>query len=599
MIFLQCNQLDAFSTDVHIKITEKVIEQKLDSYNSYLKNIGLTGGIKEIINKKEVREWIKEGSIKEDYTVDILTSHFYNPLTNKGLTEFGVTIGESAYERANFLWQDARGSFYSGLISTTKGDREKSLSIAFETLGRIMHLVQDMAVPAHTRDDMHVADPFEGYISNRVGSLNYTLVPFQHQNLSISPYAPKQFWDTEFYNGSIAYDSTSIGLSEYTNANFFSKDTIFKEDFFPHPRRQDTNFSDFEYLPIIKITTPDNIEHNTFYISGYGKKHLVALKYFSAELLVLPIPLVYKKTLFLDNRCHEEYAQHLVPRAVGYSAGLLNYFFRGEIDMKRAPNPGWYIIKNLTSEPMSGTFELYYDDINNERHKIANWTLNIPAYGSESVSFQPPSAPEPKAEGEYILVFSGTMGEEQGAIVGKKVLIGCEPTITIVNEDGTQAKDTILRNQSNDYKVTGCLGTVEWSVSGTGGSITQNGVLTAGSNACGALGITATCPACGTSDTQDVRVTDAGKFILVDACTCTNPYNECYPVTSCEVYRGKYRYKVVWHCYYLPFYSCPSGCTAFCTIPTCIMAGEECGGAVYPNWGKRIYETRTYEWKCP
>jgi hypothetical protein len=40
---------------------------------------------------------------------------------------------------------------------------------------------------------------------------------------------------------------------------------------------------------------------------------------------------VYERTFFLDDECHHDFAEKHLPRAVRYSAGLLNYFFRGTI----------------------------------------------------------------------------------------------------------------------------------------------------------------------------------------------------------------------------------------------------------------------------
>jgi hypothetical protein len=43
--------------------------------------------------------------------------------------------------------------------------------------------------------------------------------------------------------------------------------------------------------------------------------------------------ILYERTFYRDEKCHEDYVEKLIPRAVGYSAGLLNYFFRGSIDI--------------------------------------------------------------------------------------------------------------------------------------------------------------------------------------------------------------------------------------------------------------------------
>lgn len=417
--------------DVHEEITVRVIEQNIQKFNNYFKDLGFVDGIEGLVNKRQIRKWIEEGSWKEDFSLDpevLLTSHYHNPLTNKGLTKGGITIGESAYDRANnsanyWSWKSARANFFKGLTSSTQFEREIFLAYSFKALGHLIHLVQDMAVPAHTRDDMHMpsidTEPYEAYTHNNRGKLNYRSVPFPYWNVSISPSAPKQFWDLDSYDGSTAYDGGYIGLSEYSHANFFSKNTILK--YFPHPAKENTNYDDFGLLPRTVITTPDKINHNTFYIEGYGKKHLAALKYFAEELWKLPIPWQkkYQLTLHLDNRCHEEYAQHLVPRAVGYSAGLLDYFFRGKLEVIPV-GPDRIKIKNLSSEAMNGGFYLYYDAIDGNRKLVrgGSWSLSLAASEiSEALNFtEPTDVPE---SGKYILVFRGKLGNESDAVVGK------------------------------------------------------------------------------------------------------------------------------------------------------------------------------------
>ncbi len=239
------DNLDAYSTNVHKEITKRVINQNAHQLDNYLINIGLRNGILESINGKEVHEWIEQGSEMEDYGIDIATSHYYEPITNKGYTLSGSEIGQSAYDRANdptnsMSWIWARKHFYEALTTTFKGRKEPAFADAFRALGQVMHLVQDVAVPAHTRNDFHFPavddEPYEAYTKSRVKSLKYSSIYFPffpYWNASVSQGAPKQFWDLESYNGSVAYDSGYIGLSEYTNANFFSKDTIFRD--FPHP----------------------------------------------------------------------------------------------------------------------------------------------------------------------------------------------------------------------------------------------------------------------------------------------------------------------------------------------------------------------------
>jgi len=134
-------------------------------------------------------------------------------------------------------------------------------------------------------------------------------------------------------------------------------------------------------------------------------------------------------------------------------------------------------------------------------------------------------------------------------IIVKKDCGECLP-ITIVNENGSPATDTILRNGTLDFKTTGnCCEAITWTVTVDAGStlggstISDGGVLTAGATSCGSLKVTASCPACGTSATQYVRVTNAGQWILIGSClfkesdwlgsTCRD---------SSITYDGKYQY---------------------------------------------------------
>lgn len=465
MILFQEN-LDAYSTDVHEEITIRVIGQNIQTFDNYFRDLGFADGVRGLVNKKQIRQWIEQGSWNEDYVIpikDLPASHYHNPYTNRGLTEGGIEIGKSAYDRANDLtnywgWKKARWNFYTGLTSTEKVWRDLSLAHSFKALGHVMHLVQDMSVPAHTRDDMHFIEPYESYTDNKIKGLNYNQVPFPYWNASISPKspnAPKQFWDLDSYTGAVAYDGGYIGLSEYTHANFLSKDTIFK--YFPHPdpAPPNTNYYDFGLLPYTVITTPGNINHNTFYITGYGKQHLAALKYFAGELWNLPIPLprVYQLTLHLDKECYKEYAQYLVPRTVGYSAGLLDYFFRGKLQVTAVPifykNAIQYLrvkIKNMTptKEVMTdGQFTLTYNyrptggspngsqDIWDQAPAVSSGTLQYGGDDQKPVEdtvidfWLPTSIPRENYDSvKFTLAFKGTLGNEEGAVIGKALTLG-------------------------------------------------------------------------------------------------------------------------------------------------------------------------------
>lgn len=130
---------------------------------------------------------------------------------------------------------------------------------------------------------------------------------------------------------------------------------------------------------------------------------------------------------------YSEYAEKLIPRAIGYSAGLLNYFFRGQINMIPDNQTGsGYIIVNNSDEDMSGSFELYYDNTSDQRLNIWSNTLNIGKVSSgnnksANISFTPPS--DAKEIDKYMLVFRGQLGNETDAVVGRVISQKIVPAI--------------------------------------------------------------------------------------------------------------------------------------------------------------------------
>lgn len=165
--------------------------------------------------------------------------------------------------------------------------------------------------------------------------------------------------------------------------------------------------------------------------------------------------------------------------------------------------------------------------------------------------------------------------------------------------------DTILTTGSEDYTLTGdCCGSITWSVAAASGStlgsaaITSAGVLTA-VGACGTLVVTATCTECGTSDTQDVRVTDSGNYELFSQCPSV-PQTNCVGQTD-YCYSGRYRHERHWGCLFTgnqcgnpdnpPTQNCDIGS---CSTPASnICASWGCPGMPILC----LYYVRKHEWK--
>ncbi len=473
---------------------------------------------------KNVLWWLGYGGVQEDrpgewydYVLRKPTrsiNHFHNPLKssedwgNAGLndTVLGLSFtGQSQVVWAQnpnqniggkWSWQDARAyyyvaltgkDFFGNIIATTKIDKERYLANTFRAIGQLMHLVQDASVPEHVRNDIHILPAYEAQVEKfRTRKAKYDFlwdkiianpITFDKSILNITsmnqsaPVPISRIIDTDMYTGSnpditkTIFDgprpaSQIVGIAEYTNVNFLSKDSIFESSAshnFPFPRISDTTlWIDTNKRTYIKKTgNGDSVEHLAVksWLLDYRRK------YFPQYDQKLPVT--------LDIECYKDYASVLIPRAVGYSAGLLDYFFRGNIEIT-VPISGAYaqtdnssgftqiklLARNTTrnNEQMSdGTIELivgyrraiddpfknYPEDYpfssDNEITYIvvpeANGIRSIPSDRYIELTFDLSSNPIPLyAINVFIrLVYHGRLGLEDGAIaVGFKDI--SEPT---------------------------------------------------------------------------------------------------------------------------------------------------------------------------
>lgn len=337
----------AYSFDVltHAELTRwAVVKSNLDGFlrSQLNRTEGIHEGLATPAEKRSVVEWIGEGSVRED---DILRffNHFHNPLhswRHAGLRIFGLQVGKSSviwgqYSAQDFTWQVAREKYFKALTAATQAERGKHFAETFRILGHLVHLVQDAAVPAHTRNDPHPPwnkDGFEYFVENlRISEedafdwMSKNPVGFESSILTLNPNrrAPipmARILDTYPTHVDLpANDDIDIGLAEYSNKSFLSEDTIFI-DAFLYPREDDLGppdpRSDRKYFPKI----PDD-KSNFF---------LVTERTFMERLLSFSW---FGRNYALDPRVYNGYAEKLLPRAVGYSAGLIDYFFRGRIDV--------------------------------------------------------------------------------------------------------------------------------------------------------------------------------------------------------------------------------------------------------------------------
>jgi hypothetical protein len=351
---------------------------------SYLaRELSMSDGVATRRHGREIRQWIQEGGAAEDKylgdeTLGALNRsrhHFHDPLrpwSSAGLSAqcFSVAVIEGrasvrwaqdpdqlALTEATATWSDARRQFWQMLTLSSRDsgeeNRDKAGADLFSILGQQMHLIADLAVPAHTRNDIHCtprAEPFEVWAEGRavrtgIESLPDASIVTPDPSIfslalppgeSVATVPVARLWDSDQYEGlSPDADATlrpSIGLAEFTNANFFSRDTVFSPES-PFPAR--SSVEPRQHLEVVP-STGQRRRYLTKTRDGVTVPRIAvpsSLYDFTAEA-------VKDRKVWLDDNVLSDYAALLFPRAVGYSAALLDYFFRGTLDVGLADDEG-------------------------------------------------------------------------------------------------------------------------------------------------------------------------------------------------------------------------------------------------------------------
>lgn len=413
ILILFCHHSSIYAYDdeyTHQQITEAAILKSI--LHDYLRSyVGISEGREKIYNGKPIVELLKSGSTNEDHPFTRSRHHFWNPLNNSGLHDRGCGMALNwvplcfvfwgsanrdwamgLVEENEYSWEDARQAYYAALTSPTEEDRDKNFILMYESLGRVLHLIEDMGVPAHTRNDIFghldyiefedwwnpiswAGNLYEYHVKDmgRIDSLYITGL-CDEQGVTIPVFEKAEdYWDSEVYDGTAPGLTMPLngeeraGLAEYCNANFLSECAMFTnhlspddEHYFPYPR--EASLSSLDFIPRI-VTAEDGREDTVLYLDkdrdGEVIPNFVSAKYVWTILEMkseTEFTEAYRLGFKLDDEVHTAYAEKLIPKTVGYAAGVLNHFFRGSIEIT-IPDDGVYAFLDLEpSDPTTQGF---------------------------------------------------------------------------------------------------------------------------------------------------------------------------------------------------------------------------------------------------
>ena len=447
--------------------------------------LGYRDGTETVLSGRPVQEWIELGGEIEDAGSALTGSgrfyrHFHDPLKPwdaAGLTFLGPNESSVRWMQnrdqestgaagGNWSWHDARRMYYQALTEPDPAKREALLAATFRALGQIMHLVVDASNPDHARNDPHplpsvrfIGGLFWNYdkwvLSRHTGpndgnpfipSLLENPIGFDPAILKkpvedtqgsgeIATVPSARLIDTDAYNGSnpsVTFNAASpsapaaIGLAEIANANFFSENTLTGPYPFP-PSGTDGLIRTEQLTP---RRTPDGRHIVRRYWTRPEGQGLLPANPLRAECAgdlnarggpARPYPCV-------DGVVWDQVAAHMLPRAVGYARGVLDYFFRGSMRVHTLytdEGSAFIQIENLADEEMEGVFEIYArpmaeaSDESREKVALVDGGAVTTVSPNATVTLPVTLLPGEHPTASQILVFRGRLGLEQDGVAAQ------------------------------------------------------------------------------------------------------------------------------------------------------------------------------------
>lgn len=217
-------QVGAYGVDTHAALTQEIAR----FFNQHYPERAFTSAEMKLL---------MGGAVDEDDGLRML-NHFYDPVHKVGLpgqlasrewvqnpakqagmvnNALALVLSQDDYNSGDYTWKRAIEDY-------ARGETKRGL----EGLGHVLHLVEDLTVPAHVRNDPHPPkklfgedlgddDPYELW-SHKFNAYNINITPFLRDKKPVAGLGSLNKYFDE--------------LATYTNAKFFSKDTIDSGGFF-------------------------------------------------------------------------------------------------------------------------------------------------------------------------------------------------------------------------------------------------------------------------------------------------------------------------------------------------------------------------------
>lgn len=399
-------------------------------------------------------------------------NHFFDPEYDRPASlppwlTVAIPVGEMSVDWAvngtgqdgiQFSVRQARSAFVEGLAAASPEWRERAWGHMFQSLGHVIHHLQDMAQPQHVRNDIHyinetLATHFDGELKltweDRSWFERYTLEnPAVWQAYAPAAVAPvnfpraRDFWVT----------LDGRGVAQFTNRNFVSSDTNFTyggdgkdapaADYpLPQPIGRNTQsvrdpalgIANAEELCTRLASHPvarsqpcmiDFVEARVVddYAGGAAvlNDRAASLSVFDAQLQDVDQARLGLRVYTLNSINFKAAYRFLIPKAVNYSAGMINHFFRGRMQLRNTEVQDGNITIEIANSSAPGNdfsdgkFWIHYDSFDGVRKPLEAYGGDLAVGARRQLKFAVPADLDLQAENPFALVFEGRIGGDDG-----------------------------------------------------------------------------------------------------------------------------------------------------------------------------------------
>lgn len=355
------------------------------------------------------RQLLAAGAREEDEQERPL-NHFFDPQQGGipltiAYREWGDASPNWALEDAGpvdgqeFSYRDAVDYLHRAMTGLTETERSRALANVFEALGHVVHHIQDMTQPQHVRNDDHCDEVVPFFV--------FSLYSFDYVSPSrcqiLGRYHPSAYEEyvrdlgpttlgsyptpdlATFESPRAFWDGAGMGSAGFTTRNFVTVDTNFTLDVeatpfvirsdadHALPKGADARLVSYEindYQLFRRVTDPLPMAGHVSFVEtpisdAYRPERggsnpytsTLSILYDSVVLGTGEVQATPYPTFTLNSINYQAAAEHLLPRATAYSTGLINYFFRGRIEIG-LPEQGVYgVLDHATTNAIGQGFD--------------------------------------------------------------------------------------------------------------------------------------------------------------------------------------------------------------------------------------------------